>query len=258
MIYVCVAAKNHATTVGLMLWKIRQVFAQSTREYQLLVADDHSTDDTPDVLQRYQRALPLTVVTPERPGTAAVASALLQEAVRRSDRLKRDTAVLIPGDFRVSPDVVPELLRRIESGADLVVAEMPDEGLPRSWRLVRRFMPWLLRPGIALPGVRDPLSGCVAVRLVSARTTLDGIAEVPFVEPDGLVARAEVVGRLAKASRQVTTVTVPTPPRQPPVEAGALTTALQLRRLGRRLRLPEQAPPPPAAHRRPRRRARAS
>jgi hypothetical protein len=33
MIYVCVTARNNADTVGLLLWKLRQVFAQSTREY---------------------------------------------------------------------------------------------------------------------------------------------------------------------------------------------------------------------------------
>ena len=43
MIYVCIPSYNEAPTVGLLLWKIRQVFASFPREYQLLVLDDGST-----------------------------------------------------------------------------------------------------------------------------------------------------------------------------------------------------------------------
>jgi glycosyltransferase involved in cell wall biosynthesis len=254
MIYVCVPVKNNAATVGLLLWKVRQVFGQSTREYQLLVTDDGSSDETPDVLQRYQRALPLTVVRPEMPGPAAAYAALLVEAVRRSDRLKRDTAVLIPADFRISPEGIPELLRRIESGADLAVADTPAEGLPPAWRLLRRLTPWLLRPGVRVPGVRDFLSGCLAVRLVTARGAFRDRNGGPFLETDDLAARAELVACLAAAARQ--TAGVPLPCVHPAALSisAALALALRLRRLGRTLRpgiaeprLPDEAPAPPAA-----------
>jgi dolichol-phosphate mannosyltransferase len=137
------------------------VFGQTTREYQLLVADDGSSDETPEVLQRYQRALPLTVVRAAEPGNAAAYAALLEAAIQRSDRLKRDAAVLIPADFRISPEGIPELLRRIESGADLAVAETPSEG--RHWPgVLRRLTPWLR--GVPAPGVRDffDVSPCVS------------------------------------------------------------------------------------------------
>ena len=245
MIYVCVAARNNAETVGLLLWKIRQVFSQSTREYQLLVADDGSSDETPDVLQRYQRALPLTIVSPEPAGTAGTYAALLQEAVRRSDRHKRDTVVLIPGDFRVSPEGIPELLRRIESGVDLAVAESPTEHLPFAWRLLRRLTPWLLRPGIRVAGIRDMLSGCLAVRLIAVRTVQRERSGQPLLATDGLSARAELVARLAAAARQTTAVPLPFTPHGTATAGGALAAGLQLRRLGRQVRLAQPASPPP-------------
>jgi len=249
MIYVCVTARNNADTVGLLLWKLRQVFAQSTREYQLLVADDGSADETPDVLQRYQRALPLTIVRPATAGAAATYAALLGEAAQRSDRHKRDTLLLIPGDFQVSPEGVPELLRRIESGMDLAVGEMPVEGLPLAWRLLRRLTPWLLRPGIRIPGIRDPLSGCMAVRLIAVRTVLREREGHPLLATDGLAARAELVARLAAAARQTTAVALPAPPRRAGASGAALTAALQLRALARRVRIPPRAPADPPAGR---------
>ena len=55
MIYVCIPSYNEAPTVGLLLWKVRQVFAGFPREYQLLVLDDGSDDATAEVLERYTR-----------------------------------------------------------------------------------------------------------------------------------------------------------------------------------------------------------
>src|SRR6478752_3608668 len=62
MIYVCIPSCDEAPTVGLLLWKIRQVFAAFPREYQLLVLDDGSTDSTAAVLEPYARVLPLTII----------------------------------------------------------------------------------------------------------------------------------------------------------------------------------------------------
>jgi len=164
---------------------------------------------------------------------AAACAALLDEAVRRSDRPKRDAAVLIPADFHISPEGMPELLRRIESGADLVVAETPVQGLPLGWRLLRRVTPWLLRPGI--PGVRDVLSGCLAVRLVSARGAMRERTRKPFLWADGLASRAELVMRLGAAARQTATVPLPSVRPARPSGTGPLALALQLRRIGREL-----------------------
>ena len=63
MFYVCVHAHNNADTVGLLLWKIRQMFVENPREYRLLLVDDASTDDTAEVLKRYEGALSADIST---------------------------------------------------------------------------------------------------------------------------------------------------------------------------------------------------
>ena len=135
MIYVCIPSHNEAPTVGLLLWKIRQVFAAFPREYQLLVLDDASDDTTGEVLEPYARVLPLTVLRhAERRGYAASVEALLRKAVDLTDRPKRDAAILMHADFAHNPQVIPDLVRRLESGADLVVAEAATRGraVPRA------------------------------------------------------------------------------------------------------------------------------
>src|SRR5207245_10258584 len=91
MIYVCVPVHNEARTAGLVLWKVRQVFTAFPREYELLILDDASTDDTREVLASYAKVLPMTIVTHrERRGYARSLEGLLRLALRRTDRRERD------------------------------------------------------------------------------------------------------------------------------------------------------------------------
>src|SRR2546430_9358608 len=96
MIYVCVPVHNEARTAGLVLWKVRQGFTAFPREYELLVLDDASTDDTREVFASYAKVLPMTIVTHrERRGYARSLEELLRLALQRTDRPKRDCAIKI-------------------------------------------------------------------------------------------------------------------------------------------------------------------
>lgn len=240
MIYLCLTTRNHRATAGLVLWKIRQVFEDVPREYQILVMDDASTDETAEALMTYQRALPMTVFRHEQPrGHAACLERLLREALGRTDHPRRDLAVTLPADFSASPAVLPDIARRFESGADLVVGEGTDVDRSLGMRLVRRSAPWLLRPGLSIPGIKDPTSGVCAVRLITLKKALEHATD-RFLESDGLSANAELVARVARQARQVSSVTLPPPHhalRASPPE-GALHAAVRLFRTGRRLRIP--------------------
>jgi len=208
MIYVCIPSYDEAPTVGLLLWRIRQVFAAFPREYQLLVLDDGSTDTTREVLEPYARVLPLTVVRhAERKGYAAAVEALLRNAVDLTDRPKRDTAILMHADFAHNPQTIPDLVRHIESGADMVVAEGQVEGEPsRSRQLVRRFAPLLLRGIVTIPDLRDLVSGFAAFRLVALRNAIRSQSD-RLLLTDGWAANAELYWRAGRYARRVETVT---------------------------------------------------
>jgi glycosyltransferase involved in cell wall biosynthesis len=204
MIYVCIPSYDEAPTVGLLLWKIRQVFAAFPREYHLLVLDDGSDDTTTEVLEPYARVLPLTVIRhPQRRGYAASVEALLRKAVDLTDRPKRDAAILMHADFTHNPQTIPDLVRRIESGADLVVAEGRLEGeTSRARALVRRHASALLRGIVTVPGVRDLVSGFAAIRLVALRNAIRSQSERLLVT-DGWAANAELYWRAGRYSRRI-------------------------------------------------------
>ena len=241
MIYICVSARNNAATVGLVLWKVRQVFEDFPREYRILVADDGSTDGTGATLEPYTRALPMTLISYEEPvGYAACIEALARKALELTDRPKRDCLVTLPADFSVSPAVLPEMIKRTESGADVVVGETPPSSLPTIHRFVRRSAAWLLKPGIRLSGFRDVMSGVYAFRLVTLKACIRE-TESSLLDTKGRCANAELLARAAALARQIAVVQVPAPvtgngPFRP--SEGPLALALTLLRAGRSLEIP--------------------
>jgi glycosyltransferase involved in cell wall biosynthesis len=243
VLYVCIATRDNAATVGPLLWKLRKVFQEFSREYHILVADDGSTDGAGETLEAYQRALPLTLVRHDPPiGLAASLEGLFRDALERSDRPRRDCVATLPADFSFSPAVLPDLLRRFESGADVIVGESAFEGQPFGWRLVARSAPWLLRPGISLPGLRDLLSGVTLIRLITLKSCLKDDAGA-LLRTDGLPARAELVARVASTARQI--ASVPIVPHEPGESqfgtARPLGVALSLFRAGRAVSIPRPA-----------------
>jgi len=211
MIYVCVPVHNEARTVGLVLWKVRQVFTAFAREYQIVACDDGSTDGTGEVLASYARVLPLTVVTHrERQGYARSLEELLRLALQRTDRPKRDGAITLHADFAHAPEAMEEMVKRLESGADLVVADLARARGTLSWpeRWARGWAPRLLR----IAGVRDSVSGFVALRLIVLRQAIRGGGPVapppaaPLLTTDGWCANAELLARLAPHARRIETV----------------------------------------------------
>jgi len=207
MIYVCIPSHDEGPTVGLLLWRIRQVFTGFPREYQLLVGDDASTDSTREILQPYSRVLPLTVVrNATRQGYAATVEGLLRHAAERTDRPKRDCAIVMHADFTHGPQFLPELVRRIEGGADLVVGEGVLHGeASRPHRLLRRWAPMLLRGRVGVRNVSDVVSGYLALRLVTLKASMKD-AGPRLLQTDGWAANAELIGRIGRLARKVETV----------------------------------------------------
>ncbi len=250
MIYVCVPSYNEASTIGVLLWKIRNVFRDFPREYQLLVCDDGSTDATAEVLVPYTKFLPLTLYRQSHHrGYAASVETLLRHAVDLTDKPKRDFVVLLQADFTHDASTIPDLVRRMESGADLAVAEARIQGSPtRAHRWVRRWAPVFFRKRAAVPGVSDVLSGYFAARLVAVRNAFRlGPPDGPFLTSEGWAANAELLGTIAKVSRRIESV--PTVERhdlrQRASRIQPWRTAQDLWRQSRGLSIP--TPEPPAA-----------
>ncbi len=203
MIYVLVPARDEASTVGLLLWKVRQVFTAFNREYQLIVVDDGSRDASAEVLAPYARALPMTLLTNRRPlGYARALETLFRETLARTDRPRRDLAVTIQADFSESPDDIPELIKRIEGGADVVIGSRAG----RRGGAAARVLLGLARRGARLGGADDVVGTLRAYRLAVLERMVKDAGKGPPLARDGWAADVELLARAARYARKIESV----------------------------------------------------
>ena len=210
MIYVCIPAHDEAPTIGVLLWKVRNALGESSRDFKILVYDDASTDDTQAILERYQRVLPLDVLSSEeRIGYGAAVEQLLRHVASSSSYPKRDCAVVLQGDFTEDPNDIVSLVKALEGGADIVagIANLDTHQTSLGVKIVRRLSRWPLSTVFRGAPVSDPLNGLRAYRVIVLKKALRGGPEnAPFVRSDGWAANAELLSRLIPHARRTTEI----------------------------------------------------
>ena len=207
MIYVCIPTHNEATTIGVLLWKTRKVLGAFGRDYRVVVQDDASTDDTAEVLQRYRRSLPLTILRSDRRlGYGRSVEKLLRHVRDEAPYPKRDCAIVMQGDFTESPDDLIGLIKVFEGGADIVAGAVSRDGAPQAkgMRAARWAAKTLLRRTVAAAPVSDPLVGLRAYRVIVLKKALrDRPVEEPLLESEGWASNVELLGRRAPHARRI-------------------------------------------------------
>jgi glycosyltransferase involved in cell wall biosynthesis len=189
-----------------LLWKLRRVLGEFGRDYKLLVLDDASTDDTADVLARYRRSLPLTVIrSEEHLGYARSVERLLRRVVELAPYPKRDCAVVLQGDFTERPEDVVGLVKIIEGGADIVAGSLAaEQPVPRPIRLARRFARLALGRTWREAPVSDPVSGLRAYRVIVLKKAFRDLPEeTSVIRSEGWAANVELLRYLAPHARRI-------------------------------------------------------
>jgi glycosyltransferase involved in cell wall biosynthesis len=189
---------------------MRKVFQEFSREYEVLVYDDGSTDATAETLRPYAKVLPLTVLAgKDRRGYAAALDSLLREANTRTRYPRRDAVVVMQGDFTDQPEHLSELVRRFEGGADLVIAERAVETQrPARVRRLQRLAPWMLRPFVKVRGVADPFGSFRLARISVVRDLIKQRGTAPLVHGEGWAANVDLLLGLTPLARRVETLTL--------------------------------------------------
>lgn len=210
VLYLAIPAHNEVATIGVLLWRLRTVLAEFPREYEVVVYDDASDDETADVAEQYLHAMPVTVLRGTTPvGYAGAVDALVRHIAAQTRYPRRDAMLLLQGDFTDPPGIVPEFARRFEGGADLVIGErtaVVDAPVP-----VRRLFTaagWALRPFVRVAGVRDLTGSMRLVRISALRDLLRTAGDAPVCEGDSWTANADLLLRLIPHARRVETVPV--------------------------------------------------
>ena len=208
MLSICIPTHDEAPTIGVLLWRIRTLFQEYPRDYEVVVYDDGSTDATAEVLEPYAKVLPLTLLgSRERRGYAAAIDALCRHVARHTRYPRRDALILMQGDFTDRPEHIPELVKRFEGGADVVVAEHPPrEADPVAVRRLRQLSPWILRPFVRVEGVADLTSTMRLFRVAVLRDLIRQRGDAPIATEAGWQANVELLLGAVPFARRVETV----------------------------------------------------
>lgn len=209
MLYICIPAYNEASTIGVLLWRIRKMFQDFDREYELLVYDDGSDDATADVLKPYAEVLPLTVLGgSRRVGYAAAVDALVRDAANRTKYGRRDAIILMQADFTDPPEQIPELVRRFEGGADVVVTDRSSSASPPppAVRRLRQVGNWLLRAFGGASSVLDPFGTFRLFRVSVLRELMKARGDSPIVQGDRWTANVDLLLGVLPFARRTETL----------------------------------------------------
>jgi glycosyltransferase involved in cell wall biosynthesis len=207
LIYICIPTFNEGPTVGVLVWRIRRVFQDYSREYEIIVYDDGSTDGTRQTLEPYADVIPLTILRGEqRKGFGFALDKLTREVARRTRYARRDALIVMQADFTDQPEHIPELVKRFEGGADIVAAKQEMTEAPAPVRRLRRFADWIQRVGLPKTGGADPFTTYRLYRISVLRELLKAIGDKPIVTSSGWAANMELLLKARRFARRVETV----------------------------------------------------
>jgi glycosyltransferase involved in cell wall biosynthesis len=212
LIYVALPIHNERHTAGVLMWRLREIFAELGRDFRIVAVDDASTDGLEEVLAPYERVMPLTVLRNDtRLGYGASLERAIREAVRASRYPKRDALLVMQADFTDDPASVADLLRRYQGGADLVIGTCSDlRAAPRGLRAARFGARVLARPSGVPEGVSDPWSGFRMYRLMVLRRAIASLPQgESLIRRDGWAANVDLLQRVAPHVRQWDEIDVP-------------------------------------------------
>lgn len=110
-----------------------------SHEMSILVADDNSPDKTGDEVRKLMKKWKnLDITTGERNGLGA---AYIRGMVYAIDKLGADVVFEIDADLQHDPDKVPEFIKKIDMGYDMVIGNRYGNGgsIPKNWPLARKI-----------------------------------------------------------------------------------------------------------------------
>jgi glycosyltransferase involved in cell wall biosynthesis len=211
VIYFCVPAYNEEATVGICIYKIKEVMEDIKRDYRVFVIDDGSDDGSWELLRNYEKLLPLRVVrNPERKGLGYCLEKFIEMSVGESRIPDRDIMIVIESDFTGGLNVIHEMVRGIEGGMDVMIAS----GLARGGEVVgapftvgftKSLLHLLLRNLYGIEGVRDYLSMTRAYRVTVLKRFLGGKAgAIGTLETSA--ANTELLIRLSRITHRISEI----------------------------------------------------
>ena len=113
-IIVTIPAYNEEKSIGDVIKNIQEVMNQNKYNYEVLIVDDGSVDKTSEIAKN------LGAVVYKHPKNYGLAETFKTE-IERALKLNADIIIHIDADGQYSPKEIPQLIKQVENGYDLVL-----------------------------------------------------------------------------------------------------------------------------------------
>ena len=204
-------AYNESVNLPPLLEQARHVLAAAGFEYQLVVVNDGSTDDTLKVLEGLRGVLPLIVVNHERNRGLGEAIKTGIRAALKETGSPDDVIVNMDADNTHDPSYIPKMAAKIWGrGYDIVIAsrfrsKSRQVGVP----LGRKMLSWgarlVFRLFLRLRGVRDYTCGYRAYRASVLSAALEKYGDT-IISRQGFACTDELLVNLSTITTKITEV----------------------------------------------------
>lgn len=114
---VIIPTLNEAGTIKQLIWRLHDVLAKNTIEYEIIAVDDHSTDGTQKIVQELVTVYPVQLL--EKNGKRGKAYSLLEGF----EKAQYPVIAMIDADLQYPPEVIPEMLSKLTGEVGIVVAD---------------------------------------------------------------------------------------------------------------------------------------
>ena len=159
-ISIVVPALNEAENIPLLVPRVAQ--AMDGRDWEMLIVDDNSRDNTPEVCAELAKTFPLKLLVRERP-THGLSGAVLHGFAHATGQI----FVVMDADLQHPPEKILDLVDAVAQGpADFALGSRYAGGsMEGEWGAFRRINS-TIATALARPfsgGVKDPMSGFFAL-----------------------------------------------------------------------------------------------
>ena len=161
MIYILLPAYNEEAGLSQVLPVLQDLAPRLDAPLRIVVVDDGSADRTSEVARSFTGRLDLKLITFEKNrGVGEVFREGFTFITNDSRSPDDDVCVVLDSDNTQDPRLMPEMVRRIRNGDDVVIASRFAKGgrmvgCPWARQLFSYGVRWLMRWLVGLPGVRD-------------------------------------------------------------------------------------------------------
>lgn len=197
-IIIVLPAFNEASRLGILLQKIKSVMMGQA--YAIVVVDDASTDATATIVQNTSTFQPLTIIHHrQNQGLGpTIRDGLLQALAMAEDQ---DVIVTMDADDTHDPALIPAMIKKMQSGADVVIASRYQTGshiLGLSWfrQRLSDSAALLFHLTFPIPGVKDYTCGYRAYRAHLLRQGFSTFGS-HFIDQQGFQCMVDIVLKLS-------------------------------------------------------------